>query len=292
MHSGGSDHHVFVDSTIGVPCIMLLQWPDLYYHTSMDTIDKVSPESLKRVGWITTTAALILANANTDTATYLLNQTCSRGQTRIQTAQHQAIQELYEKAHNPKTKADPQEHARTLTRTAYHHKNKVEHITQREKQALHTVKKLATNPDIDALIEKFTKHIDETSNNAIARIHETVLLISKSLGITLPTQLEETEAEKKAKTIIPTRQLKCTLGMDTFKRLIGEEQYKWYEETSEKDTKSALKRFEILNFMNGKRTLHDIVKAVSAEYGETNIEHALRFVKDLEKTGFATLQTT
>jgi predicted SprT family Zn-dependent metalloprotease len=44
--------------------------------------------------------------------------------------------------------------------------------------------------------------------------------------------------------------------------------------------------------MNGKRTLYDIVKAVSAEYGETNIEHALRFVKDLEKTGFATLQTT
>jgi hypothetical protein len=258
----------------------------------MDTIDKVSPESLKRVGWITATAALILANADTDTATYLLNQTCSRGQTRIQTAQHQAIQELYEKKDNPKTKTNPQEHAKALTKTAYHHKNKIEHIIQREKQALHTVKKLATNPDLDALIEKFTKHIDETGNNAIARIHETVLHISKSLGITLPTQLEETEAEKQAKTIIPTRQLKCTLDMDTFKRLIGEEQYKWYEETSEKDTKFALKRFEILNFMNGKRTLYDIVKAVSAEYGETNTEHALRFIKDLEKTGLATPQTT
>jgi aminopeptidase-like protein len=292
MHSGGSDHHVFVDSTIGVPCIMLLQWPDMFYHTSMDTIDKVSPESLKRVGWITTTAALILANADTDTAIYLLNQTCSRGQTRIQTAQHQAIQELYEKTHNTKTKTNPQEHAKALTKTAYHHKNKIEHITQREKQALHTVKKLAINPDLDALIEKFTKHIDETSNHAIQRIHETVLLISKSLGITLPTQLEETEAEKQARNITPTRQLKCTLDMDTFKQLIGEEQYKWYEETGEKDTKFALKRFEILNFMNGKRTLYDIVKAVSAEYGETNMEHALRFIKDLEKTGFATLQTT
>jgi len=290
MHSGGSDHHVFVDSTIGVPCIMLLQWPDMFCHTSMDTIDKVSPESLKRVGWITTTAALILANADTDTAIYLLNQTCSRGQTRIQTAQHHAIQELYEKTHNTKTKTNPQEHANALTKTAYHHRNKIEHITQREKQALHTVKKLAINPDLDALIEKFTKHIDETSNHAIQRIHETVLLISKSLGITLPTQLEETEAEKQARNIIPTRQLKCTLDMDTFKQLIGEEQYKWYEETGEKDTKFALKRFEILNFMNGKRTLYDIVKAVSAEYGETNMEHALRFIKDLEKTGFATLQ--
>jgi predicted SprT family Zn-dependent metalloprotease len=42
--------------------------------------------------------------------------------------------------------------------------------------------------------------------------------------------------------------------------------------------------------MNSKRNLHEIVQAVSAEYGETNIEHALRFIKDLEKTGFITLQ--
>ncbi len=292
MHSGGSDHHVFVDSTIGVPCIMLLQWPDIFYHTSMDTMDKVSSESLKRVGWITTTAALVLANADTDTVTYLLNQTCSRGQARIQTAQYEAIKALYDKKDSPETKTNPQEHAQGLTRTAYHQRNKVEHITQREKQALRSVKKLATNPDIDTLIEKFTKHIDETGNNAIARIHETVLLISKSSSITLPAQLQETEAEKQAKTIIPTRQLKCTLDMDTFKQLIGEEAYKWYEETGEKDTKFALKRFEILNFMNGKRTLYDIVKAVSAEYGETNMEQALRFVKDLEKTGFATLETS
>jgi archaellum component FlaC len=256
----------------------------------MDTIDKVSPESLKRVGWITTTATLILANANTDTAIYLLNQTCSRGQTRIQTAQHQAIKALYEKKDNQKNKT-PQEHAQTLTKTAQHHKNKIEHLTQREKQALHTVRKLAANPDIDNLIEKFTKHIDETSNNAIQRIHETVLFISKSLDIKLPTPLEETEAEKQAKTIVPTRQLRCTLDMDTFKELIGEDQYKWYEEASEKDSKFALKRFEILNFMNKKRTLYDIVQAVSAEYGETNIEHALRFIKDLEKTGFVTLRT-
>ncbi|MEW6506053.1 MAG: DUF4910 domain-containing protein, partial [Chloroflexota bacterium] len=44
--SGGSDHAEFTNSTVGVPCVMLLQWPDLYYHTSMDTIDKVSEDML------------------------------------------------------------------------------------------------------------------------------------------------------------------------------------------------------------------------------------------------------
>jgi len=291
-HSGGSDHHVFVDSTINVPCIMLLQWPDTFYHTSMDTIDKVSPETLKRVGWIATVAALTLANADTDEAVYILNQTCSRGQARIQKAQHQATQELHEKAHDPKTKTNPQQHAQTLTKTAQHHKNRLEHITQREKQALQSVRRIANTPELDALIQKFTKDTEETGSQAIARLHETVLFLSKSLGLTLPAQIEETDAEKQAKTIIPTRLIKCTLDMDTFKKLIGAEQYEWYEETSEKDPKQSLKHFETLNFMNGTRNLYEIVQAVSAEYGETNMEHAIRFIKDLEKTGFVTFQAS
>jgi DNA-binding PadR family transcriptional regulator len=45
------------------------------------------------------------------------------------------------------------------------------------------------------------------------------------------------------------------------------------------DKKSA----EILNFMNGKRSVYEIVKAVSAEYSETNPEHVLKFLRDLEK---------
>ncbi|KPV62208.1 MAG: hypothetical protein AOA65_1979 [Candidatus Bathyarchaeota archaeon BA1] len=60
----------------------------------------------------------------------------------------------------------------------------------------------------------------------------------------------------------------------------------------EEDKQFARKRVEILNFMDGKRTVHDIVKAISAEYAETNIEHALGFIKDLEKTKLITLQNT
>jgi len=84
--SGGSDHAEFTDSTIGVPCIMLLQWPDLFYHTSMDTIDKVSEESLKRVGWIAASAALTLANATFETAFQLASETASKGMIRIEEA--------------------------------------------------------------------------------------------------------------------------------------------------------------------------------------------------------------
>jgi len=46
--SGGSDHYIFSDPTIGVPMPMLIQWPDRFYHTTADTLDKVSPETLAR----------------------------------------------------------------------------------------------------------------------------------------------------------------------------------------------------------------------------------------------------
>ncbi len=47
---GGSDHYILSDPTISIPTTMLGHWPDRFYHSSFDTPDKVSPETLKLVG--------------------------------------------------------------------------------------------------------------------------------------------------------------------------------------------------------------------------------------------------
>ena len=44
--SGGPDHVGFSDPTVGIPCCMLGQWPDLNYHTATDTLDVIDPEVL------------------------------------------------------------------------------------------------------------------------------------------------------------------------------------------------------------------------------------------------------
>lgn len=61
--SGGSDHYILSDPTVGVPCPMLIQWPDKYYHTSEDTLDKVDPRMLARAAALTATYAYFLAAA-------------------------------------------------------------------------------------------------------------------------------------------------------------------------------------------------------------------------------------
>ena len=68
---GGSDHAVFVDPLLGVPCPMLIQWPDRYYHSSHDTPDKCDPASLAHAARCAATFAGFLATASADELTWL-----------------------------------------------------------------------------------------------------------------------------------------------------------------------------------------------------------------------------
>lgn len=52
----GSDHDVYV--SLGIPAVMLNQWPDKYYHTSSDTLDKMSPRLVYGIGIASLSAVL------------------------------------------------------------------------------------------------------------------------------------------------------------------------------------------------------------------------------------------
>ena len=60
--TGGSDHLIWTDPMTGVPCLMMGQWPDKYYHTSTDTLDKVDPYILSRSAGLAAAYAYSLAN--------------------------------------------------------------------------------------------------------------------------------------------------------------------------------------------------------------------------------------
>lgn len=61
-YSGGSDHVVLSDPKTNVPCLMMGQWPDKYYHTSTDTLDRVDPYILSRSAALAAGYAYGLAN--------------------------------------------------------------------------------------------------------------------------------------------------------------------------------------------------------------------------------------
>lgn len=61
-YSGGSDHVVLSDPLTNIPCLMLGQWPDKFYHTSSDTLDMVDPYILSRSAALAAGYAYSLAN--------------------------------------------------------------------------------------------------------------------------------------------------------------------------------------------------------------------------------------
>ncbi len=81
--SGGSDHYVFSDPSVGIPMPMLNQWPDKFYHTSADTLDKVDPDSLARVGTIAAAYAYFIASVDADKVTWLAHEMLVRFRKRV-----------------------------------------------------------------------------------------------------------------------------------------------------------------------------------------------------------------
>ncbi|MEM3824310.1 MAG: M28 family peptidase, partial [Candidatus Bathyarchaeia archaeon] len=288
--SGGSDHVQFNNSTVRVPCVMLLQWPDLYYHTSMDTIDKVSADTLKRVGWIVTIATLTLANAATETVFLLASQTAKNGIIRIEEATREAIEELFRKMEYPKFKDKPEELAKELAKTVFHFKSKIKHIIWREQEAVKSVKRIEENPKLDAFLSKYCEDIANLGQKEITTLEEAWNFVAKSLNVTFPVKLEETETEAELKKLIPKKLFKGTLEMDALKQLLSEKEYEWYQEILEKDMKFRIKMEEIVNFIDGKRSAYHILRAVSAEYDETNPEYVLKLLRDMEKAKLITFE--
>jgi hypothetical protein len=60
-YSGGSDHLMFIDSTIGIPAVMLNQYPDKFYHTSTDTADKLCSRQMGYASRVVTLSIITLA---------------------------------------------------------------------------------------------------------------------------------------------------------------------------------------------------------------------------------------
>jgi hypothetical protein len=61
---GGSDHGVFNDSDSGVSAIGFNIWPDHWYHTDEDTVDKMDPTQMKRAGFIAAASALAVCSGD------------------------------------------------------------------------------------------------------------------------------------------------------------------------------------------------------------------------------------
>lgn len=80
-HYGSSDHVTYMQH--GIPAVMFITWPDMWYHSSQDTPDKQDPTQYKRAASVGTGALVALASGTDEMAARILSENVGRGLSRM-----------------------------------------------------------------------------------------------------------------------------------------------------------------------------------------------------------------
>ena len=80
-HYGSSDHVTYMQH--GIPAVMFITWPDMWYHSSQDTPDKQDPTQYKRAAAVGTGAMAVLASGTDEMAARILSENVGRGLARM-----------------------------------------------------------------------------------------------------------------------------------------------------------------------------------------------------------------
>jgi len=190
-HYGASDHEVFNDWGVQVPGVMMIVWPDQWYHTSGDRIDKVDPTQMKRVAVIGAAAAYTIASADDDMAMRLAGEIASNGTRRLG---HQFVvaQGLLNQATGGNL-TDQYELARAHVVGA----------AMAERETLESVLQLAEDR---GRVQDFVQEMQQTVD-AVAQAHLDALeghmeFRAQQLGMG-PVELSATALERRAREIVP-----------------------------------------------------------------------------------------
>jgi hypothetical protein len=86
---GASDHVVFLGQ--GIPGVMFITWPDMWYHSSQDTPDKLDPTQFKRAAVVGISTASVIASADAGMAVKVLAESLGRGTERMGANQRKGL---------------------------------------------------------------------------------------------------------------------------------------------------------------------------------------------------------
>ena len=277
-HYGASDHEVFNDWGVQVPGIMMITWPDLYYHTSQDIADKCDATELKRVCFIGAAAAYTIASAKDEMALKIAGEVTGNGSARIGKQLQRAIDEI--------DVASKENFEGLYKRT----KGFIEASVINEKATASATSELSLNPaGYATALAKLAASIDATGKAATATFDIYAETRGKKLGFQSLT-FKPTELEIKAKTIIP----KST-------PLVTENGYRGYSQVISKLDPAVRAKYpmagrgldtqELGRLCNGKNSALDIKKLLDTQLKgtETDLQDIINYIYILKESGLVTL---
>jgi aminopeptidase YwaD len=188
---GSSDHVVFNDWGVRVPGIMMIAWPDRWYHTSGDHVDKSDATQMKRVTIIAAAAAFTIASADDAMAMKIAGEITSNGTSRLGHQLMRALEELN------RAKAENFTEAYATGRAI------ITAAVINEKDTLATVNQLAVEKKVVGdYVAAMQKSIDDIGKAHLNSLETHMKAVARKLGAA-PAVLQMTDLEKQAAKIIP-----------------------------------------------------------------------------------------
>ncbi|MFQ5595230.1 MAG: DUF4910 domain-containing protein [Anaerolineae bacterium] len=273
----GSDHYILADPTVGIPCPMLNQWPDKFYHTSFDTLDRVSPHMLARAGTIAGTYAYFLANAGPHEAMWLAHAMVARFKRQTVDRMNDAVTQAMG--------VESDEAAATLARQAAALQRRTDYETKRAHEALQSLHRLSS----DLRLETHADELDRFAQSELSRTltaireHAAGLGIDELPALNLP---EPDEVETRAAQMVPHRLHRGPIDMATRDRrrlLSPEDQERLYRLGKEHPEAIRLIPVLALYRADGRRTLAEIIDLVELETGKREAELLIEYFELLER---------
>ncbi|MEP6618305.1 MAG: M28 family peptidase [bacterium] len=133
-HYGSSDHVTYMQH--GIPAVMFITWPDMWYHSSEDTPDKQDPTQYKRAAAVGLGGLAVIADGTDEMAARVVADNLGRGLSRMGESHTKGLGYMADASSGP-TLGDAYKEAR----------NAIRHQAEIEKAVIASASVLWTNVD-------------------------------------------------------------------------------------------------------------------------------------------------
>jgi hypothetical protein len=272
-HYGSSDHEVFNDWGVQVPGIMMIAWPDQWYHTSGDRVDKSDPTQMKRVVVIGAAAAYTIANADDNMAIKIAGETTSNGSRRLGHQLMAGLEQLNQTT--SETFADDYKKARVYLEAAL----------DNELATLESINELAKDKKyVGDYIATMQKNVTQIGATHLGSLETHMRVVAKKLNLQ-PVKIKLTDEEKRAAKIIPKQTPKVkTNGYRGYREFFPESQR---SSGFRRSRPRGIANFNEMHcLINGKRSVLDIKKALDAQdTRESTLKGIMAYLEILKTAG-------
>ena len=270
--SGGSDHEVFNDWGVQVPGVLMIDWPDPFYHTSQDRVDKCDPTQLKRVAFITAISAYTIASADEDQAIDIAGEVYGNATRRLGYQVSKSFDEVN------KTGADK------LLDVMKRAIANIRGVSLGEEMTLKSVSELApSGARLKDLLEQQSKSLKDVSEAQISNLIKTAGYRADDFGMAKLT-VAPTNEERRAAGIVPVLIIDLRdLGYKGYNQKLNNlsmEVKGKYKVTGVADVSEAAK------LINGKNSLLDIKYLIDCQNkNESSLTGLENYMNQLREAG-------